>query len=552
MVYPRKIFMLGVCGVLTFASKPALADVPIYAVKLQSGLAKPIFVTAPDGDNSHLFMVEQGSDGAASVRILDLSTNTFNATPFITVTGLATGTAAGGSEQGLLGMAFDPNYATNGKFYLDYTASGGAFGQGLTKVVQYTTTNFTTASTATAKTLLQIDQPQANHNGGWLGFGKDNYLYIATGDGGNGNDQDPPNASKVGHTPNMGNAQDLTKLLGKILRIDPSADDYPADATKNYAIPKGGAGQPVKNPFYNDTTHPAALPEIWNYGLRNPWRDSFDRKTGDLYIGDVGQGNREEVNFQPSDSAGGVNFGWRVKEGTANGPGINDPGHAPLNTLTGPIFEYNHSTDGGIAITGGYVYRGDENPALDGTYFFADYARAKIWTMKYDGSGTATATLIQNPQATTPLRLKTPDGSTIDSVSSFGQDGEGRLYITELGNSETSGQLFRLVPAMPGDANGDWTVDRADFKILYDNYDPFVTGKSWSMADFNDDGVTDFLDFQILEQNFGKSMPWADLAVSAPVPEPGGLAAVLLATVLFCRRRRLRARNNRSLALGFK
>lgn len=516
----------------------------MYAVRLQTGLGKPVFVTAPPGDNDHLFMVEQGTSGSARVRILDLNTNTFNTTPFITVTGLATGMAAAGSEQGLLGMAFDPNYATNGKFYLNYTATGGAFGQGLTKVVQYTTTNFTTASTATAQTILQIDQPQANHNGGWLAFGPDHYLYIATGDGGNANDQDPANATMVGHTPNMGNAQDLTKLLGKILRVDPSEDDFPADTTKNYAIPKGGAGQPPKNPFYNDAAHPTARPEIWNYGLRNPWRNSFDSKTGDLYMGDVGQGNREEVNFQPANSPGGINFGWRIMEGTASGPGINDPNHATLNTLTSPIFEYNHTTDAGIAITGGYVYRGDENPALDGTYFFADYARAKIWMTQYPGTGLATATLIQNPQAS--LRLKTPDGSTIDSISSFGQDAQGRLYITELGSNETSGELFRLVPAMPGDANGDWTVDRNDLKILVDNYAPGVYGKKWAQADFNNDGTTNFLDFQILEQNFGRSMPFAGLAVGASVPEPGALAGLLLTIAFTTRRSRSSVLSKRS------
>jgi len=534
----RWVLIAGLSGVMGLAGGSAYADVPVYAVRLQTGLSKPVFVTAPPGDNNHLFLVEQGSSGSARVRILDLTTNSLNATPFITVTGLATGTAAGGSEQGLLGMAFDPNYATNGNFYLNYTATGGAFGQGLSKVVRYTTTNSTTASTATAQTIIQYDQPQTNHNGGWMGFGKDNYLYIATGDGGNSNDQDPANATMVGHTPNMGNAQDLTKLLGKILRVDPSSDDFPADTTRNYAIPKGGPGQPVKNPFYNDPAHLTARPEIWNYGLRNPWRNSFDRKTGDLYIGDVGQAAREEVDFQPANSAGGLNFGWRIKEGTIDGPGINDPGHAALDTLTGPIFDYNHTNaDGGIAITGGYVYRGDENPALDGTYFFADYGKAKIWTTKYSGTGAATTTLIQNPQASTPLRIKTQDGSTIDSISSFGEDAQGRLYITELGTTETSGELFRLVPAIPGDANGDRVVDIKDFKAFNDNYAPGVPGKTWAKGDFNDDGMTDFQDFQILELNFGRSMPLADLPVGAEVPEPAVYAPFVIATILLRRSR---------------
>jgi hypothetical protein len=338
----------------------------------------------------------------------------------------------------------------------------------------------------------------------------------------------------VGHTPNMGNAQDLTKLLGKMLRVDPTADDYPTDATRNYAIPKGGAGQPPKNPFYNDPAHPTARPEIWDFGVRNPWRNSFDRKTGDLYIGDVGQGQREEIDFQPANSAGGLNFGWRIMEGNISGPGINDPGHAPLNTLTPPIFDYNHGSDAGIAVTGGYVYRGSENPALDGTYIFGDYARAKIWAVKYSGTGTATPTLIHNPAA--GLRIKTADGSTIDSISSFGEDAQGNLYITELGTSETSGELFRLIPALPGDANGDWVVDIKDFKALYDHYAPNVLGKTWANGDFNDDGIVDFSDFQIFEQNFGRSYPFASVPVGAAVPEPSALAAVLMSLVLFKRR----------------
>jgi hypothetical protein len=241
------------------------------------------------------------------------------------------------------------------------------------------------------------------------------------------------------------------------------------------------------------------------------------------------------VDLQPAYCGGSLNFGWRIKEGTTDGPGINDPGHAALNTLTGPIFDYDHSNaNGGIAITGGYVYRGTENPALDGTYFFADYGKAKIWMTKYSGTGLATTTLIQNPQATTPLRIKTLDGSTIDSVSSFGQDAQGRLYITELGTNETSGELFRLVPALPGDANGDWTVDRTDFAALYDNYAPGVGEKSWAQGDFNDDGVTDFVDFQILELNFGRTMPLGDLA-GVNVPEPGMVLPLLVAGLLLRR-----------------
>ena len=543
MLHSRRAITLGLSGVAAAGAGiagGARADVPVYAVHLQSGLNKPVFVGAPPGDPNHLFMLEQGTSGSARVRILDLTTNTFNSNPFIAVNGLATGSV--GSEQGLLGLTFDPNYASNGNFYLNYTTTGGAFGMGITKVVRYTTSNFTTAPTSSAQLVLQFDQPQTNHNAGWIGFGKDGYLYVSAGDGGNANDVG------TGHTASLGNAQDLTKVLGKMLRVDPSADDYPADANRNYAIPKGGAGKPPANPFYNNPSFPNAAPEIWLYGLRNPWRDSFDRKTGDMYIGDVGQGAREEIDFVPASGTGATNFGWHFREGKIATPGITDtppPGFSP----TDPIFDYNHTAtssggDAGVAVTGGYVYRGDENPALSGTYFFADYGNGKIWTTKYSGTGAASVRLIQNPQAmtgtnSTPILLRTQDGSTISSISSFGEDDQGRLYITELGSSNTNGELFRLVPAIPGDANGDRVVDTADFKIFLAHYAPGVKGGTWATGDFNDDNIVDFRDFQILELNFGKAIPLSPTGAEViGVPEPAGLAGVLLATSVFFSRRR--------------
>jgi glucose/arabinose dehydrogenase len=535
MNHARRFAPLGLTGLAaatcTFS---AAGDIPVYAVRLQSGLNKPVFVTAAPGDNNRLFLLEQGNGtgaGTARVRVLDLTTNSFLPNPFITVSGLTGGGPT--SEQGLLGLAFDPDYQNNGRFYLNYTATGGTSGGGLTRIVRYTTTNFTTASTATAQLVMQIDQPQGNHNGGWMGFGKDNYLYIASGDGGGSND------TGTGHTANKGNAQDLTKPLGKMLRIDVTGTPDPGKA---YAIPKGGVGQPPKNPFHNDPANPTALPEIWAYGLRNPWRNSFDRKTGDLYIGDVGQGAREEVNFQPAAGTGAANYGWRILEGNVNGPGINDPGRPATNTLVAPIFTYDHSTNGGNAVTGGYVYRGTENPALDGTYFFADYGNAKIWMTKYPGTGTASARLIQHPQltGTNRLMLRTNDGSEINTVSSFGEDNQGRLYITELG-SGTNGELFRLVPALPGDTDGDFVVDHDDFMTLYNNFAPGVAGKRWAQGDFNDDGFVNFTDFLILEAAFGKSIPFGSLPLEAAVPEPlGGAGGLLLCTFLTTRRHRRR------------
>ncbi|HEY7117006.1 MAG TPA: PQQ-dependent sugar dehydrogenase [Tepidisphaeraceae bacterium] len=530
MIHSRRVLNLGVIGVSAgMGALGARADIPMTALRLQSGLAKPIFVGSPEGDTNRLFVVEQGTGGSARIRVLNLATNTFNPNPFITISGLATGSV--GSEQGLLGLAFDPNFATNGYFYVNYTATGGSFGNGITRVVRYTASG-NTASTSTAQLVMQFDQPQTNHNAGWLGFGKDGYLYIATGDGGNSNDQG------TGHTANIGNAQDLTKLLGKMLRVDVSADDYPSDPNKNYAIPKGGPGQPPKNPFYNDPANPTAAPEIWHYGLRNPWRDSFDRKTGDLYIGDVGQGAREEVDFSPANSAGGTNFGWHFREGKIATPGITATPPAGFNP-TDPIFDYDHTNaNGGIAVSGGYVYRGSENPALEGTYFFADYGNAKIWMTKYSGTGNATVRLIQNPQASTPLYLPTVSNiGRIDNVSSFGEDALGRLYVVELGTNDTSGELYRLIPPAPGDANLDRIVDITDFSTFYRNYDPAAAGKTWRQGDFNDDQIVDFRDYQILELAFGQTVPFGSLPDGTLVPEPGVLVGLGLTMALLIRRR---------------
>jgi hypothetical protein len=235
-------------------------------------------------------------------------------------------------------------------------------------------------------------------------------LYIATGDGGFGND---PN----------NHAQSISdgSLLGKMLRIDVNSDAFPADDTRNYAIP-------ATNPFAGI----AGDDEIWAYGLRNPWRNSFDRATGDLYIADVGQGAREEVNFQPANSTGGVNYGWRPKEGSIPNPNLSDP--IPPNAVD-PIHEYSHvpAPEGGTVITGGYVYRGARRPDLQGHYFFADYASDQIWSFKVVG-GVKTEFMNRTSDFTT-------DVGAISSISSFGEDAAGELYLIDRG-----GEVFTVVP----------------------------------------------------------------------------------------------------------
>src|SRR2546423_4599792 len=257
---------------LVLAANARAQPVPgLDAIRVASGLSSPLFATAPPGDINRLFIVQQNG----VIRILNLNTGVLNAAPFLTISGLQTG-----GEQGLLGLAFDPNYATNGKFYVKCTVAGGAFNAGVNQIRQYqVSSNPDIADTTPAniKTMLSIDQPETNHNGGWIGFspraGDDHNLYIATGDGGAGNDQD----GGVGHIEPGGNAQNKTTLLGKMLRIhvDP--------ATGTYTIP-------ANNPFFGSAT---LRQEIWAFGLRNPFRDSFDRSTGRMLIGDVGQDTRE-------------------------------------------------------------------------------------------------------------------------------------------------------------------------------------------------------------------------------------------------------------------
>jgi len=409
------------------------------AIRVASGLSSPLFVTAPPGDFNRLFIVQQGGQ----IRILNLKTGILNSTPFLTV-----GNIVSGGEQGVLGLAFDPAYANNGKFYINCTAPGGAFNAGITQIRQnQVSSNPDIADTTPAniKTVLAFDQPQTNHNGGWIGFsprpGDDHNLYIATGDGGAANDQD----RGVGHIEPGGNAQNTTTLLGKMLRlhVDPT--------TGTYTIPSN-------NPFFGSATFKQ---EIWLFGLRNPFRDSFDRSNGRMFIGDVGQDTREEIDVQQATNpGGGENYGWRLREGTIATPTGNPVvGGSPPPGNVEPILDYPHTT--GRTVIGGYVYRGSQFPALQGVYVFGDYlgpsgGSGKVFTLNYDG------TTASNFQDITGQLFPIPTSGisvSLVNLSSLGEDAAGELYLTDIGNGNVYKLSSMLVGAVSRKTHGTTAFD---------------------------------------------------------------------------------------------
>jgi Ca2+-binding RTX toxin-like protein len=374
---------------------PTTTTIQLDTARIATGLQNPLYAVAPPGDRNRLFIVEQ----TGGIKILDLRTQAILPTPFLTI---PAGELQTVGEQGLLGLVFHPDYATNGKFYVSYSSPGGG-NAGQNKLVEYQVSGDpNVANPGSARVILTRNQPVGNHNGGWVGFGPDGYLYWSTGDGGGSLSE---------------NAQDITdNPLGKMLRLDVNGDDFPTDPNRNYAIP-------ATNPFINQPGDD----EIWAYGLRNPWRSSFDRQTGDLYIADVGQGTWEEVNIQSAGSAGGQNYGWDAFEGTT--PYITQP--TPPN-LVNPAYQYAHN-GASRSITGGYVYRGPV-AALNGSYFFADFAVPQLWSLRYDGSGVTDVT--NQSAALTPSNGQ----GTVEWISSFGEDADGNLYITDI----FGGEVFRL------------------------------------------------------------------------------------------------------------
>ncbi len=398
--------MISLCLALALAA-PLLAQT---TVRIAAGLARPLFVTHAPGDYERIFILEQHE---ARVRVFNLTTNTLEARPFLDIDSIV---VSSGNERGLLGLAFHPDYQSNGYFYLSYNNNSGT-----SVISRYIVSNDPDSAMATSRlNILTQTQPYENHNGGCIQFGPDGYLYIGFGDGGSG--EDPQN-----------NGQNTNTLLGKMLRIDVDS----TDAGLNYGIPDD-------NPFVGV---PGYRAEIWSFGWRNPWRWSFDRVTGDMYIADVGQYTWEEVNVEAASDTGGGNYGWRCREAYActgwGGCDCNNP------TLIYPVTAYHH--DFGCSITGGYVYRGCAIPSLYGTYFYADYCSATIWSFVWDGTNGTT-------DSTNWTADFDPAVGSIAGISSFGEDAYGELYICDL----FGGEVFKVIPDSLIDCNSNNIADACD------------------------------------------------------------------------------------------
>lgn len=379
----KKYYLLFV---YSFFSLSLFAQPEVGLSEIATGFDRPVNIKNAGDDR--LFVVEQ--DGLIQILNAD---GTINAAPFLDIDNIVGDINNGGDERGLLGLAFHPNYSNNGYFYVNYINNSG---NTVVSRFNVSATDFNLADPNSEQIILTINQPFSNHNGGDMNFGADGYLYIATGDGGSGGDP-------------QDNGQDLNTLLGKMLRID-------VDSASPYAIPSD-------NPFANDGNN-ATLDEIWAYGLRNPWKFSFDSQTNDIWIADVGQSQYEEINIAASTDAG-LNYGWRCYEGNSV---FNSTGCPASNTLTFPVGEYSHTGSGDFkcSVTGGYRYRGNDNPDMIGWYFFADYCSDEIGYLEHDG-------------ANWNLTLTGPFGG--NNWSSFGEDINGELYICGL----NSGTVYKII-----------------------------------------------------------------------------------------------------------
>ena len=400
-MYMKKIILL-IIPLLLFAKEKNLSSVLIA-----DGYKKPVFITSSPNNAKLLYIVEQ----AGLIKIINDGKKLSR--PFFDINKRVVNPNRPGDERGLLGFAFHPNHTNNGKFYINYMDNDGN-----TIISEFSTNSELRANHKSERIILKLKQPYGNHNGGDIQFGPDGYLYISIGDGG-----------KAGDPLNAG--QDLSSLFGKIIRIDIEQEPY---------------GIPKSNPFFGQKDK---REEIWAWGLRNVWRFSFDKQTGDKYLADVGQNKWEEVNFEPASSKGGLNYGWRIMEANH----CYDPKeNCPTEGLIKPIIEYpndaNHpafafriieelsfsETDvEGCSVTGGYVYRGQKIKSMQGQYIFGDYCSGNIWTLKV-----VNGKAINFKNRTEEINIGGGEFTTY--ISSFGQDSDGEIYIIDY-----NGGIYKLI-----------------------------------------------------------------------------------------------------------
>ncbi len=478
--------LLRACVLILVLWNTPSADAEITGVQLVAFPGVSILAASPaPGDSDHLFLAQR--DGV--VRVLDLQTDTLLPTPFVQVPGVdETG------EGGLLGLAFHPNYQTNGKFYVHATidpndANPGNNNPFTSTIYEYTVSGSNPlVADPNSTTVLEVPQTFSNHNGGWIGFnpqanaGEESYLHITIGDGGG-----------------SGPGQTITgDLLGNVLRIDVDGDDFPADPSRNYAIPSS-------NPFSTTTGED----EIYAYGLRNPFQASFDRHTGDLWIGDVGAGQREEVDVIRSDSAGGENFGWNPCEGLVTSTACTNLKNTPGSNVVDPVYDYSHNGSGpsdpefrGVSVIGGVVYRGPD-PEVHGRYLFGDVFAEQEYFWSLDAA---------NPVGSVE-RLEDelfPGGSnTTGGPVSFAEDSAGNVYFMTLG-----GGIYRILTdaTESGDFDRSGTVDGNDLATWENSYG--TISALFSDGDANVDRSVNGLDFLIWQTEYNPSSPLSQ------VPEP--------------------------------
>jgi len=396
---------LGAAALAVAAPARAILDAELVVGNLEFCL----YVTWAPGDPDRMFVLDRLG------RIYVFADGAFLPTPFLDISGE---TLPDYAEQGLLGMAFHPDYSSNGRFYVYFIkGTPGAGGAGVSTVRRYqVSADPDVADASSGQLVFQVAQPGTNHNGGTILFGPDGYLYLALGDGGGGGPA----------------SQSLATVLGKMLRFDVDGDDFPADSTRNYAIPPD-------NPFVGD---PSARPEVWSRGFRNPYRFSFDRSTGDLWIGDVGHHAFEEIDFQPASSPGGENWGWNLMEGFSC---FDPPTDCNDGSLALPVHDYPHATEGCYSVTGGVVYRGTAlGPAFQGTYFFADFCdteipafTGRIYSFRYEGGEKTDFT-------EWTADLDPPGSERLIFPGTIAEDPDGELYVVEYRAS--LGQIWKIVP----------------------------------------------------------------------------------------------------------